>query len=127
MVFCMGCGQRLPDSARFCAGCGTPVAVAAAPPTVVPSPYPSAPGGAGSPIYPQLGAGAPPPAPRPVSVATPTPMLPPVMSFASLPACFDAPAAVRVTSGAAAAVPAAERKVERGGPAVAPGAAGSDA
>jgi len=37
MAFCVNCGTRLADEARFCAGCGTPhgAAPAAAPPPVV--------------------------------------------------------------------------------------------
>jgi uncharacterized protein (TIGR00266 family) len=32
MAFCTNCGARLDDSARFCAGCGTPLGGVAAPP-----------------------------------------------------------------------------------------------
>ncbi len=40
MAFCTHCGAQLPDGARFCTSCGTPVAAA---PTVNPAPQPQAP------------------------------------------------------------------------------------
>ncbi len=39
MAFCTGCGNQLPDQARFCANCGTPLGAApSAPPAVVATP-----------------------------------------------------------------------------------------
>ena len=40
MAFCTHCGAQIPDGARFCTSCGTPVAAA---PTVNPAPQPQAP------------------------------------------------------------------------------------
>ncbi|MBQ9660116.1 MAG: zinc ribbon domain-containing protein [Bacteroidales bacterium] len=41
MKFCSNCGAQLPDDARFCGACGTPVAAAPVAPAPAPSPAPS--------------------------------------------------------------------------------------
>ena len=68
MAFCTHCGAQLPDGARFCTSCGTPVAAA---PTVNPAPQPQAPvGQAPQPQAPQYNQPVQPrPTPRPVSNA----------------------------------------------------------
>jgi hypothetical protein len=143
MVFCMGCGQRLPDAARFCASCGTPVAaLPSAAVATVATVSPSIPGGPApsAPVNYQYAATtttttAATSLVRPASIMTPVaPVLQhqlsssSVMSFASL---LDAPAAVRLPSGAGSLPPNAERRIEgkslAGGAATAGGQAAAGA
>lgn len=84
MSFCINCGSQVPDGAKFCMACGTPVASV---PTPAPAPEP-----APEPIPEPVAEPIPEPAPKPVAEPVPEPAPEPVAEPVPEPVPVPAPA-----------------------------------